>query len=167
MIAAKVAIVLLTAVVIQAAALAHLTILGARGDILLLVAVAAGFEGGPERGAIVGFAAGLGLDLMLSQPAGLSALTFTVVGYGVGLFRSSVLRNSRVVPVLTAVVASAAGVVLHWILAALLGRTAGLGASLPAIIVVVAVLNGALSPLVLWVTRWSFRDAGAERMTLR
>ena len=37
---------------------------------------------GSERGAVVGFVAGLLTDLFLQTPMGLSALTYSVVGFG-------------------------------------------------------------------------------------
>ncbi|MCB0972695.1 MAG: rod shape-determining protein MreD, partial [Acidimicrobiales bacterium] len=47
---------------------------GARPDVMVLVAVMAGLVAGPDRGAILGFAAGLAFDVVLTTPLGLSAL---------------------------------------------------------------------------------------------
>jgi rod shape-determining protein MreD len=163
----KLAALVVFALVVQATVIAPVTVLGARGDLMLLVAIAAGFEGGPERGAWVGFAAGLTLDLMVSTPAGLSAATFALVGYLVGIFHNSMIRTSRMLPAATASVASAVGVVVYWALASMLGRGFVLAAALPVVVFVVAVINGALSPLVMRAMRWGLRDASSERITLR
>ena len=50
-------------------------VFGAHGDLLLLVPIAAGLTVGPERGAIAGFVAGLAVDLLVTTPFGLTALT--------------------------------------------------------------------------------------------
>jgi rod shape-determining protein MreD len=155
------------ALVVQVTVIAPVTVLGARGDIMLLVAIAAGFEGGPERGAWVGFATGLTLDLMLSTPAGLSAATFAFVAALVGTFHNSMIRTSRSLPALTAAVASAVGVVVYWVLASMLGRGLVLATSLPVVVLVVAAVNGALSPVVMRAVRWALRDGTSERITLR
>lgn len=167
MIGLKLAGLILAALVVQATVIAPVTVLGARGDILLLVAIAAGFEGGPERGAGVGFAAGLTLDLMLSTPAGLSAATFALTGYLVGTFHNSMMRTSRSVPVVTATVASALAVVVFWSLASVIGDGVVLSTPLPAVVVVVAVINGAASPLAMRAMRWALRDTAADRISLR
>ena len=74
---------------------------------MLLVAVAGGLVGGPVRGAVLGFAAGIAIDVFLRTPMGLSALVFTLVGYGVGVVSTGVLTPSWYLPMLTASIASA------------------------------------------------------------
>ena len=167
MTALKIAGLIAVAMVVQATVVAPVTVWGARGDVMLLVAIAAGFEGGPERGAWVGFAAGLTLDLMVSTPAGLSAGTFALTAYLVGTFHNSMMRTSRSVPVVTATVASAVAVLVYWALASVLDDGVTLGTSLPAVVIVVAAVNGAASPLMLRAMRWALRDATSDRLTLR
>ena len=75
------ALLLLAALVIHTSVLSGIRLQGVRPDLMLLIAVCAGLVAGPERGAIVGFAAGLASDLFLQTPLGLSALTFTVVAF--------------------------------------------------------------------------------------
>ena len=70
----KVALVIYTAVLLQVSVVALLPVADVRGDIVLLVAIAAGLESDGEHGAIVGFFAGLTFDLLLDTPIGLSAL---------------------------------------------------------------------------------------------
>ena len=48
-----------------------------------------------------GFVGGLAIDCFLSSPLGVSALAFALVGYGVGIFQSGLLRSSRwITPIL-------------------------------------------------------------------
>jgi rod shape-determining protein MreD len=162
----KLPLVLLAALVLQVSLFAELRVLDVTADLMLLLAVAAGLSGGPERGASVGFAAGLGYDLFLSTPFGMSALAYTLVGYGVGLVQRQVLRTTWWIPVLTATLGSAAGVVVYVLVGAGVGQTDFFRARLGAIIAVVAILNGLLSIVVVPVMRWTFTE-GRERAYVR
>jgi rod shape-determining protein MreD len=71
-------------VLIQVAVFPYLRVAGVVPDLGLVVALAVGYYEGPESGAIVGFAIGFGYDLFLETPLGLSALSYALVGYGVG-----------------------------------------------------------------------------------
>lgn len=136
-------------VVVQVVVVSQVTIFGARGDIVLLLAIAAGISAGPERGAEIGFAAGLTYDLLLSTPLGLSALVYCIVGFVMGAIHSSVLRAAGWIPVLNAVLASAAGVVLYALVGRVLGLATFSGPALPVIVAVVSLLNGIVAlPLI-------------------
>src|SRR5262249_13180174 len=94
-------LVLLTLVVLQTTLFPDLRVFGAVPDLLLVAAIAVGYERGPEAGAVFGFVGGLAVDCFLSSPFGVSALAFSLVGYGVGVFQSGLLRSSRwIAPVL-------------------------------------------------------------------
>src|SRR5205807_513217 len=69
-----------------------------RPDAMLLVAVLAGLVAGPEKGAVTGFVAGLLADLTLQTPFGLSALVLSLVGFGVGMLQTGILRTSWWIP---------------------------------------------------------------------
>ena len=84
--------------VLQVGLFAQLPVDGARADVMILLGIAAGFVGGPERGAIVGFAAGLAIDLVLPTPLGLSALVYCIVGYLVGRISGTCRRSSWWLP---------------------------------------------------------------------
>ncbi len=154
----KVATVVFVMIVVQVSLVSQLPVFGARGDIVLLAAIAAGFESNAQRGAVVGFAAGLAFDLLLNSPAGLSALTYCLVGYVVGSLQGSVLRSSWWIPVIGTMVASAIGVVLFAVLDEVVGDATIEVGRLPAIVAVVAILNGLLSRP----ARWAMRRALAE-----
>ena len=63
------------------------------------LAAAVAYYGGPQLGAIYGFTAGIAIDCFLTTPMGLSALSFALVGYGVGALQTGQvqLRDDRVV----------------------------------------------------------------------
>lgn len=156
--AAKVALVVLGALVLQICLFARFSYDGARPDVMVLLAITAGFVAGPERGAVVGFAAGLAFDVVLATPLGLSALVYTLVGYGVGVVTANVVRAAWwITPVLVAL-ASAGAMVLYAVVGAVLGQATLDGPPLTAIVVVVAALNAVLSPLASRALRWARTD---------
>jgi len=91
----RLATLVVSAVVLQVAVLPSLRLLGVVPDLGLVLAVAVAYRSGPETGALVGFAAGLGYDLFLTTPLGLSALTYCLVAYAVGVLQSGLLRSPR------------------------------------------------------------------------
>lgn len=132
----------------------------ARPDVLLLIAVVGGIVGGAERGAIVGFLAGFVADLFLHTPLGLSALAFSLLGFGVGTLQSSIIRAAWWIPPATALVGSAAGVLLYAVLGALIGRPEFLRPRILVVAVGVGVANAVLAPPLVAVMAWALpRDA--------
>ena len=82
----RLALLILAVVVLQTTVFsAGLRVSGVMPDLGLVLTVAVAFYLGPDRGAVFGFVAGLAVDLFLSTPLGLSALSFAVVGYAVGV----------------------------------------------------------------------------------
>lgn len=161
MVGARVALVGFVTLLLQVTVVSPVTIAGARPDVVLLFAIVAGLETDPERGAVAGFALGLAFDLLLDTPAGLTALTLTLVGWGVGMAKEAVLRSSWVITLALVAAASAAGTVLYAGLAVVFGVTVD-GGDLPAIVAVVAAVNAALSRPMRWALRWAY---GPERRT--
>jgi rod shape-determining protein MreD len=157
--AIKVALVVFTAVLLQVSVVARLPIADVRADIVLLVAIAAGLESDAEHGAIVGFFAGLTFDLLLDTPVGLSALTYCIVGFVVGTFQGAVLRTTWWIPVAATVLASALGVVIFALLDQVLGQATVEPTRLPAIVAVVALVNGLLSRPARWALRHALSDS--------
>jgi rod shape-determining protein MreD len=135
--AVRAVLVLLVALILQATMLADLRVAGALGDLMLALVVAAGISGGPDRGVAWGFAAGVAYDLVLDTPFGLSALTYALVGYAVGLAGAAVMRTSGWWPVGIAAAAAVVQVTLYTALGNLLGVPYPFG-DLPAIALVEA-----------------------------
>ncbi len=154
----RVSAIVLAALVLQVSLFSRFSYEGARPDVLLLLAIVAGFTCGPERGAIVGFAAGMSFDILLTTPLGLSALVYTLVGYGVGVATSGVVRSSRWIGPAVVVAASAAGVLLYAVLGAVIGEPTLEGPSLASIVVTVAAVNAALAPLAVRAFTWARTD---------
>lgn len=147
-------VMLLAALLLQTTVLARIRFFGVMPDFMLLVAVAGGITAGPTRGAVLGFASGMTIDLFLPTPMGLSALVFTLVGYGVGTANAGVLRAAWYIPVLTAAAGSVAGVALYAVVGAVLGEPM-LGGHLATIAAVVGVTNAVMAPVAVKLVNWS------------
>lgn len=160
--AARLLLVLALVLTVQTTWLADLRPFGETGDLLLLLAIAGGMAGGPVRGAIIGFAAGIAMDLVLLSPFGLSPLTYLAVGYVVGTVHDGVLRSAPWIPLVVTFVASVLGIVFFVILGQLVGQQFRVP-NLPRIVLVTSVMNTLLAFPALFVARW-IEKAAPDRM---
>ena len=151
----RIAAVVVGALVLQVCLVSQFSIAGARPDLMLLVVLAAAFVHGPDDGAIVGFAAGFGIDVFLSTPFGLTAFIYTLVGYAAGSWTAGVVRSAWwiVAPALAG--ASAAAVLAQGVIGELLGQDSLQGTSIVAIVLVVSVANLLLAPVATRLVRWA------------
>jgi rod shape-determining protein MreD len=74
-------------VLIQQAAVSQISIFGVTADLGPLVVMSVGLLAGSMPGAIMGFATGLLLDLVLFQTLGVTSLLYIVIGYWSGRVR--------------------------------------------------------------------------------
>jgi rod shape-determining protein MreD len=152
--AARASLLLLVGLVLQVSILAALRVFGVQAELLLLIAIAAGLATGPDRGAAIGFAAGLAYDLVLQTPFGLCALTYAVVAFVVGSLQDSVLRAAWWIPVATAAAGSVLGVILYFVFGTMVGVDfAGVG--IPKVAILVGVLNAILAAPTIRTVRWA------------
>jgi rod shape-determining protein MreD len=156
------AILVLSAAVIQYAVFTQFRLLGVSLDLLLVLAVAAGMRGGPERGAVVGFTCGLALDAMSVTPFGLGAVSYLVAGTIAGLLEGATVHSSRWLTSAIAMVSSVAGIVMFAVLGSVLGQPGMLGGHLLTIVTIVAVGSAVLVFPVLRTCRWA--DPEDERL---
>ena len=87
-------VVLLSATLAQATVCSEFRIGGVGVELMLLVTILAGIHGGPERGALVAFWAGLLYDSITTAPLGLHALVFPSVAMAVSSLERRMLRNT-------------------------------------------------------------------------
>ncbi|MGH9055026.1 MAG: rod shape-determining protein MreD [Acidimicrobiales bacterium] len=150
----RIALVILVAILLETTLGSDVRVAQVAPDLMALVAICAGLAGGAEAGAWVGFWCGLVADLFLtSTPLGLSALTFCLVGAGVGALRASVLPDSRLVTPLAAVAGTVVAVLLFVVVGDVLGQSQLLGSGkawLVRVIVIEAGWAAVLSLPVSW-----------------
>ena len=68
-------LVLSLVLILQLELFASIRFFGVMPELMLGIAITAGWNGGSSRGAVVGFISGMSIDLYLATPLGLSALT--------------------------------------------------------------------------------------------
>jgi cell shape-determining protein MreD len=95
---------------------------------------------------------------------GLSALVFTLVGYGMGVAHAGVLRPSWYLRSLAVLLGSAGGVVLYAVVGAMLGEPL-VDLRLVTVVVVVALANTVLAPVVMRVVAWSMAGDISDRLS--
>ena len=160
----KLAALLLVAIVIQTTFASDLRVDRVAPDLMILVAVCAGLEGGAGTGAVVGFLAGLLADLSLTAtPMGLSSLAFCLTGWAVGHLRSTLLPEGRLVQPLIGMVATAGGLLVYVMAAGLSGQTVvtSLGVHwLLRVVVVESLWNAVLVIPTAALMDWALRGSG-------
>ena len=159
--------VLFVAVIVHTAVSPNLRVLGVAADVLLLLSIAAAIAGGPERGAAVGFACGVLADCFLQTPCGLSALTYSLVAYGVGIFQTGVLHSSWWIPAITGAVASVVAVVTYVGLGVVVGQDQLLSMRVVQVAAVLAVFHAVLTPAAVRLLRWALAETSSPSLLAR
>jgi rod shape-determining protein MreD len=97
-IAARLAAVVLAAVLLQLSFFSQVTLFHVSPDLLPAVVAMLGLLGGSMTGAVIGFSAGFLLDCLLILPLGGGSLVLLACGYLAGLFRERFEIHSALVP---------------------------------------------------------------------
>ena len=160
-------LVLITMLILHTSVLEGLRGAGIPADGMVLMAVAAGAVAGPERGALVGFMAGLLADLFLQTPLGLSALAYCLVGFAVGVLSGNVIRAAWWIMPVTAFIGSAAGMVAYAVIGAMVGQDNLVRPDLALIALSVGLVNAPLSMLVGRATTWALAGSDDRAYAVR
>jgi rod shape-determining protein MreD len=155
----RLGLVILAAVVLQTTVFSDdLRVFGVMPDLGLVLTVAVAYQQGPERGAAFGFAAGFAIDLFLDTPVGLSALSFALVGYGVGTVQSGIVRPSRWAKPVMGLLGGIAGGALFVGVGALAGQDQLLALRSVKVILIAAVYDALLVFVAFPIARWATRE---------
>jgi rod shape-determining protein MreD len=155
--------VVLIALLVQHAVLDHWQIAGTHPDVMLLVAVAAGYVGGSGRGAVVGFGAGVVADLFLPTTFGMTALVGAVLAYCIGSATSSLVRSSVALQIVTGAGGTAAGLCLYATLGAVLGYPGMLNHDLVPALAVSTPVAAVLAVPAMRLMAWAITSDSAAR----
>jgi rod shape-determining protein MreD len=143
----SIAAIVITALLLQSTVFAQLRLLGVRPELLYLVTIAIALLEGPNEGATVGFVSGLSQDFLMNQPKGLTALTLTLLGYAVGMFRQFIVSPSPLVPTIVVGVGTAAGIAFYEVVSVLLGNFHEEAAYGVKVALLTATYNAVLTPI--------------------
>jgi rod shape-determining protein MreD len=149
----RLAALIFVIVIVQVAVFPHLRLFGVVPDLGLLVALAVGYQEGPEAGAIVGFVAGFGYDLFLETPLGLEALSYAIVGYGIGVLEAGLFRSPRWLPSFLGAAGGLAGGLILIAIGVLAGVDAVKGTQGVITISYAALYDAILAPFVFFLVR--------------
>jgi len=167
---------ILAAVLIQVTVLNNVPFPGGAGpDLVLVTVVALALAGGPREGAVIGFAAGLALDI--APPAsgllGQSALVLCLVGYGCGRLRVA-LERSAWLPIAGVALGAVAGEVLYALVGLIFGDPDVSWQAVRQVLPAAVTYDLLISPLVLYAVallggfaRWGSDSAPAGLLTGR
>lgn len=145
--------VIVTALLLQSTVFADLRLLGVRPELLYLVTICFALLEGPNEGAVVGFVSGLAQDFMLNQPKGITALTLTLLGYGIGLVRQYIVSPSPLLPTVLVGVGTVVGLAFYEVTAFLLGAFDGTVAYGVKVALLAGLYNAVLTPILYPVLR--------------
>ena len=143
------------AVILQVAAVSQFTIFGVNADVTPLVVASAGLMTGAIAGSLLGFGMGLFVDLVLVQTLGVSALIYTLIGYGAGRLRELRAPQATFTPLGLGAAATAASTVGFSLMEFLLGVDAPISFLLLRQTLATIVINTLISlPVYAGVRRW-------------
>lgn len=118
----SIAVVILTALLLQSTVFAQMKLLGVKPELMYLVTIIVAILEGPQEGAVVGFAGGMAQDFLLNTPKGITALTLTLLGYAMGLARQYIVSPSPLMPTMLVAAGTAIGTAFWQVMATLLGQ---------------------------------------------
>jgi rod shape-determining protein MreD len=157
----RLVLVVVTLVVVQTTIFPSLRVFGAIPDLCLVATVAMAYEEGSQAGLVFGFASGLAIDLFLASPAGLSALAFAVTGYGIGVFQSGLVRESRSIGPVLGAIGGLVGGTIFVIVGAIVGQGGYLSLHSVQVVIVAALYDAVVSYAVFPFVRWAVHDPDA------
>lgn len=140
-------VVIVTALLLESTLFHELQLFGVRPELMFLVTIVFALLGGPNEGAVVGFASGLAQDFMLNQPKGITALTLTLLGYVVGMSRQYIVSPSPLVPTAVVFIGTVAGVLFYEVVGFLLGAFEAAPAAALRVALLTGVYNAVLTPI--------------------
>ncbi len=160
-------VVLVTGLLLQATICTEFRHRGVSVELLLLVTVLAGYHGGPDRGAVVGFFAGLLHDSLVGAPLGLHALVFPPVAVAVSSLEQRMLRSTPLLDGLAVAAAVASGTAAASMAGLVFGQESVDAAALVERAVRAGVLTAVVAAPVNRVVRWSMAGSGPASIELR
>lgn len=150
-----------TAMVLQEFLFEQFRVAGVVADSFLVLAVATGLVAGARRGAVVGFGAGLALDLLVTTPFGLGALSYLVAGAIAGSAGHLLVHSARSLTLLVGFAASFLGLLFFAVVGSMFGATDLLGVHLVKVLVLVPLSTSLLVLPARRAVRWAESPSGS------
>ncbi len=162
---ARVALVVVAAVVVQVSVAVDFGVLGVRPEVLLWIVAAVAVVEGPRRGAVVGFSLGLLYDFYLLTPLGLTALVYLLVGYGTGGLQLALAAQTRWLRMASIGAATSVGVVLWVLVGQLFDATDATAAGAVRVALVAGTVNALAGAAAMRIATWMYAPERLVRST--
>lgn len=153
----RVGVVVMAALMLQLELFSDTRFFGVMPEMLLGAAIAAGWAGGPERGAMVGFCLGLLYDLFLPTPFGLTAMTYVMVATAVGVVATVAAdAGENLLRRFVSLGALAVGITLFVMMGELLSQPNLYTDRFATVLVLATLYTAPFMPLLHFSMRWAF-----------
>jgi len=125
----------------------HLEVGGVSPDLLLIILSIGSFILGPISGEIIGFIAGFIVDILSGGLLGISAFTYTLIGYGVGLVGKKIYGGSILFSVILLFGVTLFKAIILSVLAGIFLKPGYFGYFSQGRVFLEAVINGLIAPV--------------------
>jgi rod shape-determining protein MreD len=143
------ALIILTALLLQSTVFSGVRLIGVRPELIYLVTILIAMLEGPRSGAVAGFAGGMAQDILLNHPGkGTTALTLTLLGYSIGMFRQYIVTPSPWLPAMLVAGGTAGALIFYGTITFLIGQLDAGWAYLIKAALLSGLYNAVLTPVV-------------------
>jgi rod shape-determining protein MreD len=142
----------------------HLTIMGVKPDLMLLMVISWSLLRGAQEGVIWALVGGMGLDLLSGAPFGTSTVALLVLSLLAGVGELRVFRTHIALPLIATLIATLAYDLFFLLLLYARGCSIAWTDSLIKVVLPSTLFNVLLSPLVYKALYWLHRRTGPEEM---
>jgi rod shape-determining protein MreD len=157
-------LLLIAIVILQTTAMPHLTILGVKPDLMLLMVISWSLLKGAKEGMIWALVGGIGLDLLSGAPFGTSTVALVALSWVAGLGELRVFRTHIALPLAATLIATLAYDLFFLVLLDIRGCSIAWTNSLVKVVLPSTLFNVLLSPFVYKALYWLHRRTGPEEM---
>lgn len=141
-------LVIIGAFLFQAVIAPHISIMGTKPDIILIITALYGFSHGPIIGTAAGFSGGLLGDLLAGPHVGLGLISKSIVGFFSGLIQRTIFVENILLPMVAIFVATWLNEFVYVSFIYLVGDTIPMKLLLLKIILPTSIYNAVLTPFI-------------------
>jgi len=157
-------LLLIATVIIQTTAMPHLTIMGVKPDLVLLMVISWSLLRGAQEGVIWALIGGMGLDLLSGAPFGTSTVALVALSLLAGMGELSVFRTHITLPLIATLIATLAYDLFFLLLLHMQGCSIAWTDSLNKVVLPSTLFNVLLAPFVYKALYWLHRKTGREEI---
>jgi rod shape-determining protein MreD len=154
----RLAVVIVVSVVLQTTLFTHLRVDGVAPELGLVCVLAVAYEDGANTGAVFGFVMGLAMDLFLTTPLGLSAMSYAITGYAGGVVQAGIVRTSPWIAPAIGGVGGLFGGLVFISVGAVVGQEGFLSMASLKTVLISALFDALIAPIVFPIVRRAARE---------